>query len=116
MKAEEWDAITHFSSYEFPHPEEMEIELISMLSKARDISGIPYKVSSSFRDGDPRTHGQGEGVDIKAATGRQRYLIVIGLLEAGFVRIGIYNKHIHADVGHEDDGFPQRVIWPGKSK
>jgi len=35
------------------------------------------------------------------------------LLQAGFRRIGIYDKHIHADI---DKTLPQDVMWWGVSK
>jgi len=116
MKAEEWNAIYFFSAAEFEEPEKMDVELVTMLSEARRHSGIPFKLTSTYRDGDPKTHGMGKGVDIRCSQSRPRFRILKGLILAGFNRIGIYDKHIHADVGTEDEGFDVEVTWMGKSK
>ena len=111
----EWSQIKNFRPAEFNHPDSLDPKLIRWLDRARQIAGIPFEITSDFRPGDPRAHGLGKAVDIRARSSRARKLIVEGLLAAGFNRIGIYDKHIHADVADGPD-FPQNVIWLGTSK
>lgn len=108
-----WDQLTHFTPDEFKHPDEMSHQLLLKLDKARGIAGVPFEITSDFRSGDPRAHGRGTAVDIRVRSGRQRFKIVQALLLVGFKRIGVYDKHIHADIA--GDTFPQEVLWIGES-
>jgi len=54
------------------------------------------------------SHPNGTGVDIKCDSSRARFLLLKALIMAGFTRIGIYKKHIHADL---DPGKDQEVVW-----
>lgn len=109
-----FDGIMHFSPNEFEHPEKMNPVLLKALDEARTIAGVPFVITSSYRADSDTSHGRGNGVDIRCHTSGQRYWIVSALLQAGFNRIGIYDKHIHADC---DDihRAPQNVIWWGTS-
>ncbi len=92
-------------------------ELVRMLDHARGLSGVPFAISSGYRKGDPLAHGlvPGKGVDIKCARSRRRQLIYDALRAAGFTRIGVYDRHLHADIA-KGRKFPQNVTWTGKSK
>lgn len=94
-------------------------DLIAKLQIARDIAGIPFVILSGMRcrkhnkDVGGKTdsaHIYGLAADIKAESGEKRFIIARALLEAGFVRLGIYQKQgfIHADI---DSTKPQGVIW-----
>lgn len=59
-------------------------------------------------------HKTGRGVDIRCADSGLRYRILDAAFSEGFLRIGIYDRHIHLDL--ECEGFPQCKVWWGKSK
>jgi len=109
-----WDNSRYFEASEFgDHAAKMNPALIERLNYARSISGVPYHISSHYRSDDPGAHGDGDAVDIKCASSGERFSILLGLVAAGFTRIGIYDKHCHADVSESRD---QKVIWIGKSQ
>jgi len=92
-------------------------ELISLLDKARDLAGIPFKITSGLRTDDKNeqvggvadsSHKLGMAVDILTDTSAKRFKILKALLDVGFTRIGIYKTHIHCDI---DKTKPQGVIW-----
>ena len=100
-----WNLLDHFSPEEFaPHPEKMNEELLRRLNTARHFAGLPIYVTSHYRPGDPKAHGAGDAVDIadnlqgEPCTSTWRYHVLRSLLAAGFKRIGVYDRHIHADV------------------
>lgn len=91
-----------------------------MLDAARDSAGIPFILNSAVRTpkynesvGGARLSSHSApcycGVDI-ATYGRKSYQnrIVDGLEKAGFIRIIIYPRHIHADT---DSSKPTRGVW-----
>lgn len=82
--------------------------LLEMLQCARTLAGVPFIVNSGVRPGDDGVHGRGLAADIKATDSRTRYRILTGLLDAGFHRIGIYPRHIHADC---DESLDHEVVW-----
>lgn len=114
----------HFSPYEFSCQcgcgggfSDMDDKLLAMLDSARGVSEVPYQLSSAYRcekhnkdvgGVDGSSHTKGRAVDIIAHTGFEKWRIVHGLKKAGFVRIGISGKFIHAD---NDPHKPQHVIW-----
>lgn len=55
-------------------------------------------------------HVRGLAVDIACVSSRARMRMVAGLVLAGFNRIGLYSRHIHADV---DGSLPGEVLWLG---
>lgn len=105
----DWDDYEHFSEVDFP-PEEGEpsTRLLLMLQAARSVAGVPFIINSGVRPGDDGAHGRGLAADIRATDSRTRYLILVGLLDAGFNRIGIYPRHIHADC---DPSLDPEVCW-----
>lgn len=96
-------------------------ELMSKLDTARAVAVVPFKITSGLRSCDANktvlgvessAHLSGKAVDLSVEDGAQRFAIVRGLLAAGFVRIGAYDRHVHADVDPTKD---QNVLWVGVS-
>ncbi len=99
--------------------EGLERELVDKLGIAESLmhpaKGEYFEITSGYREGDPRTHGKGLAVDIAVVNARQRFRIVRALIRAGFNRIGVYDRHIHADVAADDDS-PHSTLWIGESQ
>lgn len=110
----------HFKESEFDRPEKMDHELLARLDYAREQAGIPFVITSDYREPGPdepdSAHHLGKAVDIRVCSGMERFRIVRAALNSGFKRIGVYDKHIHLDVATAEDGFPMNVIWEGKSR
>lgn len=96
---------------------DMNQETLKKFDKARHIAGIPFAVNSAYRTiehersqgrNGQSSHTSGRAMDIRAIGGRQRFLIVNALLKAGFTRIGVHERFIHAD---DDPAKDQKVIW-----
>ena len=90
---------------------------IDMLDVARELAGVPFIITSSFRDtetnlkagGKPNSaHLRGNAVDIACESSQDRILIIDALIMAGFNRIGVAKTFIHADI---DELLPQDVMW-----
>jgi zinc D-Ala-D-Ala carboxypeptidase len=102
-----------------PHEvEKLNERLIEMLEVARVILGQPIVITSGWRSPDENkaaggvknsAHEKGLGVDIRTRTKQYQDELVDALKRAGFVRIGRYDKHVHADI---DESLPQ-VAWAG---
>ena len=84
----------------------MQKDTLLMLDKARGLSGIAFNITSGTRCEEcnlkaggktDSAHLRGYAADIKCEDSRSRALIIGGLVEAGFSRIGIHPKFIHAD-------------------
>ena len=121
MSLEKYVGLSHFSPDEFDQPEKMDEYFLKLLDKTREEAGIPFKLSSTFREGDPRTHGLGLAVDIaveEKGTSQARYKILSAARTVGITRIGFYNHHIHLDIGDRVDlvKFPPECIWWGVSR
>jgi len=115
--------LKNFTLDEFDSPDlptsgqEMDYVFLSKLDNARDIANIPFRITSGYRTashnkqvgGVPDSaHTKGRAVDIAATGGRERYVIINALQQAGFNRIGISNSFIHVD---DDPSKPEQVIW-----
>lgn len=97
-------------------------EFIAKLDKARGLAGIPFIITSGFRSLEANqsiagsvedsSHLSGLAVDLRVSESPARFTIVKALIEVGFTRIGIYDKHVHVDA---DPTKPQNVIWVGVS-
>lgn len=96
-------------------------ELVSKLDTARKVAGVPFRITSGLRTCAANTsalgvenssHLKGLAVDLGLDAGSDRFAIVKALLGAGFVRIGVYDKHVHVDT---DPDKPQSVMWVGVS-
>ena len=95
--------------------------LVDRLYEARRVAGTPFIIDNGLRTVAENDHAHGVqdsahlrglAVDLACTDPSARMLIVKGLLAAGFSRIGIYDRHIHADV---DKTLPQNVMWWGVS-
>lgn len=88
------------------------MKTLRMVNTAEKLFGKPLRITSSYRQGDPLSHGKGLAVDIAITGGYERKSLALALHAAGFRRIGIYDKHIHAD---NDTTLPE-AWWVGTSK
>lgn len=107
----------HFSRSEFDSPDvpgsgrKMQPAFLARLFEAREIAGIPFKITSGYRTeqynrvlerrgykvAKNSPHLRGWAADIKVTTSAERYTIVRALQEVGFNRIGIGKSFIHVD-------------------
>ena len=92
--------------------------LVDGLDQAREIAGVPFAITCGFVETlgshvEHSAHLHGLAVDIRCWDSWSRAKILPALLEAGFRRIGIYDRHIHADI---DYSLPHPVLWLGISK
>src|ERR1041385_5805347 len=96
---------------------DLDTELVAKLDQARHIAGIPFVITSGYRTGDAdgmdngiknSAHMNHKAVDLRCHDSPTRFRIVLGLLIAGFKRIGLNNVHVHADV---DETKPAGVFW-----
>ena len=94
----------YFTYSEFDSPDlpgsghEMQQEFLDKLDLARGYSNVPYVINSGFRTPEHNaavggvpgsSHLTGWASDVRADSSNRRFLILKGLLEAGFNRIGI---------------------------
>lgn len=96
---------------------DLDPDLMKMLDKARELAGVPFKITSGYRtpeyevahgrpaDG-PHTHRY--AVDLRCRNSTERFYILKGLFGVGFVRIGVEADHIHADI---DVSHDLNVCW-----
>ena len=83
----------------------MDSLFLSQIDNARDYAEIPFRVNSGWRcpahnakvGSTSQNHVSGKAADIECLTGPHRLKIVMGLIRAGFRRIGISKTFIHAD-------------------
>lgn len=114
-----YDSLRFFSAAEFKYPEQMSQDFLQQLDWARHYAGVPFAITDDYRlpDNDMgvklSAHKEGKAVDLKVSNSHQRYAILRGLILAGFTRVGMYDRHIHAD---RSTKLPQEVVWIGKSK
>jgi uncharacterized protein YcbK (DUF882 family) len=94
-------------------------ELVQLLDQAREMAGIAFVITSGFRDKaknaevggvENSSHTKGLAVDMRAQTSQNRAIIVESLLRVGIKRIGVYKRHIHADI---DTSKPTPSMWLG---
>lgn len=118
----------YFRFHEFDSPLQegsgqlMDREFLERLDNAREIAGIPFRITSGFRiEADierlekagykvskQSSHLKGLAADIACENSSERYIIIDSLLKAGFHRIGIAKSFIHVD---DDPDKPANVIW-----
>lgn len=115
------DVITPPKKYKYFNYSEVEglkPELVELLDRARDIAGIPFKITSGYRSPahnmavggvKDSSHTKALAVDISANDSVTRFKIVSALVKVGFKRIGCYKSHIHCDIGGIQ--YPQEVMW-----
>ncbi len=106
----------HFTESEFSDFSKMQPALLARLDNARQEAGVPFKLTSTYREcppDKPQPHARGYAVDIACTKSRARDHILKGVRAAGFTRVGIYDLHIHVDCDPNED---QDVTWLGKSQ
>ena len=95
-------------------------KLVAMLDMAREASGVPFVITSGYRDPAHNTdvggvknsaHSSGLAVDLRAPNDEYGKQVAFGLGRAGFVRVGFYSRHLHADI----DETKKQVTWKGIS-
>jgi hypothetical protein len=106
----------YFKLSEFDSPDKkgsgemMQDSTIKMLDVARGVANIPFVINSGFRTKEHNrrvggvedsTHLEGYGVDIRANSRQNFERVVLGLVWAGFRRIGVHHTFVHAD-NHPD--------------
>lgn len=99
---------------------DMQPELLTKLTIARDLAGVPFSLNSAVRCEDwnrkqggekNSAHLRGYAVDVRVGNGTIRMKVVRAALAAGFNRIGVYGTFVHMDC---DPSLPQQVMWHGK--
>jgi uncharacterized protein YcbK (DUF882 family) len=118
----------YFKLTEFDSPDapgsgaKMDKEFLAMIDEARHLAGVPFKINSGYRTqahhnsltkrglktAKNSAHLRGFAADIHCPDSSKRYAIILGLLGAGFNRIGVANTFIHVD---NDPSLPEDVIW-----
>tara|TARA_R110001632_G_scaffold112157_1_gene223151 strand:+ start:318 stop:641 length:324 start_codon:yes stop_codon:yes gene_type:complete len=96
--------------------ENMDLDFLVKLDKAREHANIPFIINSAYRSpshpesikNPTSSHIKGLAVDISAKDSRQRFLILEALIAVGFSRIGIAGTFIHVDLSVDK---VQNVIW-----
>ena len=97
---------------------EMNQLFIDTLRASREYSNTPFVINSGYRcekhnkkigGVSSSTHIVGSAADIHCTESRQRALILCGLLEAGFSRIGIAKTFIHVDMADRLEGKDNKV-------
>jgi len=71
--------------------------LTMFLELAERLGGVQFTITDAVRRKGTGAHAEAEAVDIACVTSKRRHKILKGLRGAGFHRIGIYDRHIHAD-------------------
>tara|TARA_R110000744_G_scaffold304388_2_gene412924 strand:- start:1384 stop:1725 length:342 start_codon:yes stop_codon:yes gene_type:complete len=96
----------------------MDINLLMLVDKMRHRAGIPFKITSAYRDAEYNksingvensSHIKGKALDIAASDSKSRYLILESAIHYGIQRIGIANSFIHIDI--DDTEKPATVVW-----
>jgi hypothetical protein len=93
--------------------EDLHPDLVNALYNIERMSGQELVITSGKRT-NSKAHKKGRGVDIRCHTSQLRFKILDAAFSEGFLRIGVYDRHIHLDL--ELEGYPQCVMWLGKSK
>lgn len=83
------------------------------LELAEGFGAVQFIITDAVREEGGGAHQEAWAVDIACTTSKKRHRILKGLRLAGFHRIGIYDKHIHAD--RSLTRSPE-VTWIGRSK
>lgn len=100
----------------------MSNEFLSKLDHARDLAGVPFKITSGYRiEADIErlrkagykvspnsSHLKGVAADIACTSPADRFNIIDALLSVGFSRIGIADTFIHVDDDPDKHPF---AIW-----
>lgn len=84
---------------------QMDVNFLGMIDDARGYAGIPFMINSGYRclkhnaevGSTTDNHPLGMAADIECSTGVRRLVIMRALLKAGFIRLGLGDRFIHAD-------------------
>ena len=94
----------------------MDFDFLHKLEQAREIAGIPFKITSGYRTearnekvGGVKnsSHLKAVAADISISNGQQRYIVLNALIRAGFKRIGVAKTFIHCDT----DADKNNSVW-----
>ena len=119
--------LNYFSLSEFDCPslpnsgKNMDINFLYKLEHARELAGIPFKITSGYRTKEYNedllkrgykasknsSHLIGVAADIQVSSGSERYIILNALIRAGFKRIGVAKGFIHCDT----DESKSNSVW-----
>ena len=112
----------YFKLDEFDSPDHkgsgvnMDSNFLELLNNAREIAGIPFKITSGYRTSEHNkkvggvqnsSHLNGLAADIAVVLGNERYIILNALIKAGFKRLGIAKTFIHCDT----DNSKPNSVW-----
>jgi len=99
----------------------MDSQFLTKLESAREIAGIPFRITSGYRTKEYNedllkrgykasknsSHLIGVAADIAVSSGSERYIILNALIKAGFKRIGVAKGFIHCDT----DSSKPNSVW-----
>ena len=102
--------------------ENMNDDFICLLDDARELAGIPFKITSGYRTPEynkqlidygfqasiTSSHIQGLAADIEVKNSENRFRIVGALVSVGIYRLGIGKDFIHCDI---DENKKPNLIW-----
>lgn len=97
--------------------ENMDIDFLAKLDKAREYANIPFIINSAYRTKEHNakiggvansSHLKGLAVDISINSSRERFIVLKALILVGFNRIGVAKTFIHVD---DDKEKTNNVIW-----
>jgi uncharacterized protein YcbK (DUF882 family) len=100
----------------------MQDEFLDLLQDARDISDVPFHITSGYRcaahniakgGASDSMHLVGLAADISTPTSEVAYWVLFGLMAAGFNRFKLYPRHIHVDRGDMDRLKKSNVLMWG---
>ena len=117
--------IKYFDLSEFDSPddvgsgENMDLDFVRMVDEAREIAGVPFKITSGYRTPSHNTSVGGvlnsshmnipcNACDIAIPDSSTRYKVINSLLKVGINRIGIGKNFIHCDT---DKHKSPNIIW-----
>lgn len=119
----QWAEIKHFTPEEFDSSDLpgsgilMNLEFVKILDQMRDKCRFPFHVNSGIRSEavnaevggvDSSEHTDGNGADIRAETGGEKFALVKSALDLGIKRIGVGKRFIHVGMSFK---HPQSVVW-----
>lgn len=99
-----------FTPEEFDHPRLMSPTLLFLLDSARHLLREPIVITGDYRNDPTSMHSTGKAVDIRCHDPVYRYHLISALLNAGFPRILVYDRHIHVDIASSSERAIQPVI------
>ena len=119
------DTVNYFTPTTDPKIDFSKVDVLSllMLERARSISKIVFKITSHYRIPDHSVDVGGSmtdahtripcgAFDIAYSNSKDLYMILDGVVRAGFKRIGVNNHNFHVHVDNESsDHFPSPRFW-----